>query len=397
MRVFSPILLLNYFMEKKRIVVLGSTGSIGTQALDVIEREPNRFELVAITGYNNVALLVEQAKKFVPKVVVMANDAHFTEVKEALAGLPIEVMGGTESVKAVAAMPGVDMVLTALIGYAGLEPTIEAIKAGKVIALANKETMVVAGELVTKLCKQYNAPIIPVDSEHSAIFQCLHGEEQNKVEKILLTASGGPFRGKDRAFLATATPEMALKHPSWDMGARITIASANMMNKGYEVIEARWLFDVAADQIEVLVHPQSVVHSAVQFEDGTVKAQLGYPDMRLPILYAFTYPDRIKSTLPRLDFGVYPNLTFEKPDTKVFQSLQLAYDALAKGGNMACIMNAANEVAISAFLEKKIGFLRMAELVEETMQKASFIANPTCLEQFIETNREARRIAEELV
>lgn len=384
-------------MDKKRIVVLGSTGSIGTQALDVIERESDKFELVAITGYNNVDLLVAQAKKYLPKVVVMANDAHYETVKEALQGLPIAVMGGTDAVKTVAAMDGVDMVLTALIGYAGLEPTLEAIKAGKTIALANKETMVVAGELVTKLCRQHNVSIIPVDSEHSAIFQCLKGEEQNPIEKILLTASGGPFRGKDRDFLATATPEMALKHPSWDMGARITIASANMMNKGYEVIEARWLFDVAADQIEVLVHPQSVVHSAVQFEDGTVKAQLGVPDMRLPIQYAFTYPDRVKSTFPRLDFGVYPNLTFEKPDVKVFHSLQLAYDALAKGGNMACIMNAANEVAISAFLEKKIGFLRMAELVEETMNKATFIPQPYCLDQFVETNREARRIAESLV
>ncbi|MCQ2207294.1 MAG: 1-deoxy-D-xylulose-5-phosphate reductoisomerase [Paludibacteraceae bacterium] len=384
-------------MDKKRIVVLGSTGSIGTQALDVIERESDKFELVAITGYNNVDLLVAQAKKYLPKVVVMANDAHYETVKEALQGLPIAVMGGTAAVKTVAAMDGVDMVLTALIGYAGLEPTLEAIKAGKTIALANKETMVVAGELVTKLCRQHNVSIIPVDSEHSAIFQCLKGEEQNPIEKILLTASGGPFRGKDRDFLATATPEMALKHPSWDMGARITIASANMMNKGYEVIEARWLFDVAADQIEVLVHPQSVVHSAVQFEDGTVKAQLGVPDMRLPIQYAFTYPDRVKSTFPRLDFGAYSNLTFEKPDVKVFHSLQLAYDALAKGGNMACIMNAANEVAISAFLEKKIGFLRMAELVEETMNKATFIPQPYCLDQFVETNREARRIAESLV
>lgn len=384
-------------MEKKRIVVLGSTGSMGTQALDVIERQPEMFELVAITGYNNVDLLVKQAKQYLPKVVVMANEKHYATVKEALAGLPIEVMAGTAAVKSVASMPGVDMVLTALIGYAGLEPTIEAIKAGKVIALANKETMVVAGELVTKLCKQYNVPIIPVDSEHSAISQCLQGEQHNPIEKILLTASGGPFRGKDRNFLSTATPEMALKHPSWDMGARITIASANMMNKGYEVIEARWLFDVSADQIEVLVHPQSVVHSAVQFEDGTVKAQLGVPDMRLPIQYAFTYPDRVKASFPRLDFGVYPNLTFEKPDAKVFQSLQLAYDALAKGGNMACIMNAANEVAISAFLEKKIGFLRMAELVEETMQKATFIAQPDCLEQFVESNKEAKRIAESLV
>ncbi|MBQ0029177.1 MAG: 1-deoxy-D-xylulose-5-phosphate reductoisomerase [Bacteroidales bacterium] len=384
-------------MSKKRIAVLGSTGSIGTQALDIIAQKPDLFECVVLTGYNNVKLLIEQARRFRPQVVVMANDNNYLEVKSALADLPIEVKGGVEAVNEAAVLPDVDIVLTALIGYAGLAPTIAAIKAGKTIALANKETLVVAGEMVMDLCKKYNTKLLPVDSEHSAIFQCLRGAAGNPVEKILLTASGGPFRGKDRAFLATATPEMALKHPSWDMGARITIASANLMNKGYEVIEAKWLFGVRADQIEVLVHPQSVVHSAVQFQDGAVIAQMGAPDMRLPILYAFTYPERIQIDLPRLDFAKYPNLIFEKPDTKVFLSLQLAYDAMEKGGNLPCAMNAANEVAISAFLDRKIGFLRMAEIVEETMNKTSFIAHPSCLDDYICTNREAREIAESLI
>ena len=384
-------------MSKKRIAVLGSTGSIGTQALDIIAQKPDLFECVVLAGYNNVKLLIEQARRFRPQVVVMANDNNYLEVKSALADLPIEVKGGVEAVNEAAVLPDVDIVLTALIGYAGLAPTIAAIKAGKTIALANKETLVVAGEMVMDLCNKYNTKLLPVDSEHSAIFQCLQGAAGNPVEKILLTASGGPFRGKDRAFLATATPEMALKHPSWDMGARITIASANLMNKGYEVIEAKWLFGVRADQIEVLVHPQSVVHSAVQFQDGAVIAQMGAPDMRLPILYAFTYPERIQIDLPRLDFAKYPNLIFEKPDTKVFHSLQLAYDAMEKGGNLPCAMNAANEVAISAFLDRKIGFLRMAEIVEETMDKTSFIAHPSCLDDYICTNREAREIAESLI
>jgi 1-deoxy-D-xylulose-5-phosphate reductoisomerase len=322
-------------MLKKKIAVLGSTGSIGTQALDVISRHPDLFEAYAITGNNNIDLLISQARQFRPEVVVVANEEHYAEVNEALSDLPMKVYAGTQSVCDVARMEPVDMVLTALIGYSGLQPTIEAIKAGKIIALANKETLVVAGQLVMNLSQQYRAPIIPVDSEHSAIFQCLQGELRNPIEKILLTASGGPFRGKDVDYLKSVTPEMALKHPSWNMGARITIASASMMNKGFEVIEARWLFGVTADQIEVLVHPQSVVHSAVQFRDGTVKAQLGVPDMRLPIQYAFSYPDRVQSDYPRLDFANYPHLDFEKPDRKVFRNLQLAYDAMERGGQYA--------------------------------------------------------------
>ena len=383
-------------MLKKKIAVLGSTGSIGTQALDVISRHPDLFEAYAITGNNNIDLLISQARQFRPEVVVVANEEHYAEVNEALSDLPMKVYAGTQSVCDVARMEPVDMVLTALIGYSGLQPTIEAIKAGKIIALANKETLVVAGQLVMRLSQQYRAPIIPVDSEHSAIFQCLQGELRNPIEKILLTASGGPFRGKDVDYLKSVTPEMALKHPSWNMGARITIASASMMNKGFEVIEARWLFGVTADQIEVLVHPQSVVHSAVQFRDGTVKAQLGVPDMRLPIQYAFSYPDRVQSDYPRLDFANYPHLDFEKPDRKVFRNLQLAYDAMERGGNMPCILNAANEVVISAFLEHKIGFLQMSDIIEQVMGRCSFISNPT-YEQLIATNAEARQLAASMV
>jgi 1-deoxy-D-xylulose-5-phosphate reductoisomerase len=383
-------------MLKKKIAVLGSTGSIGTQALDVISRHPDLFEAYAITGNNNIDLLISQARQFRPEVVVVANEEHYAEVNEALSDLPMKVYAGTQSVCDVARMEPVDMVLTALIGYSGLQPTIEAIKAGKIIALANKETLVVAGQLVMNLSQQYRAPIIPVDSEHSAIFQCLQGELRNPIEKILLTASGGPFRGKDVDYLKSVTPEMALKHPSWNMGARITIASASMMNKGFEVIEARWLFGVTADQIEVLVHPQSVVHSAVQFRDGTVKAQLGVPDMRLPIQYAFSYPDRVQSDYPRLDFANYPHLDFEKPDRKVFRNLQLAYDAMERGGNMPCILNAANEVVISAFLEHKIGFLQMSDIIEQVMGRCSFISNPT-YEQLIATNAEARQLAASMV
>ena len=383
-------------MLKKKIAVLGSTGSIGTQALDVISRHPDLFEAYAITGNNYIDLLISQARQFHPEVVVVANEEHYAEVNEALSDLPMKVYAGTQSVCDVARMEPVDMVLTALIGYSGLQPTIEAIKAGKIIALANKETLVVAGQLVMNLSQQYRAPIIPVDSEHSAIFQCLQGELRNPIEKILLTASGGPFRGKDVDYLKSVTPEMALKHPSWNMGARITIASASMMNKGFEVIEARWLFGVTADQIEVLVHPQSVVHSAVQFRDGTVKAQLGVPDMRLPIQYAFSYPDRVQSDYPRLDFANYPHLDFEKPDRKVFRNLQLAYDAMERGGNMPCILNAANEVVISAFLEHKIGFLQMSDIIEQVMGRCSFISNPT-YEQLIATNAEARQLAASMV
>lgn len=383
-------------MDKKKIAVLGSTGSIGTQALDVIETHPDEFEAYILTGNNNTKLLIEQARKFKPEMVVVANEAKYEEVRDALADLPMKVFAGAQAVADAAANSAVDIVLTALIGYAGLAPTLAAIKAHKVIALANKETMVVAGALVTKMSKEYNAPIIPVDSEHSAIFQCLQGEAQNPIEKILLTASGGPFRGKDTEFLKTVTPEMALKHPSWNMGARITIASSNMMNKGLEIIEAKWLFGVDVDQIEVLVHPQSVVHSAIQFKDGTVKAQLGAPDMRLPIQYSFSYPFRIKNEYPRLDFAKYPNLTFEKPDIEVFRSLKLAYQAIGKGGNMPCIMNAANEVAITAFLNRQISFLKMYDMVENTMAKGTLIANPT-YEELIASDAEGRRIASEMI
>ena len=379
-------------MDKKKIAVLGSTGSIGTQALDVIKTHPDMFEAYAITGNNNTELLIKQALEFKPEIVVVANEDKYAEVNSALASLPIKVYAGSKAVEEVAANDEVDIVLTALIGYAGLAPTLAAIKAKKLIALANKETMVVAGELVTKMSHECGAAIIPVDSEHSAIFQCLQGELHNPIDKILLTASGGPFRGKDLDFLKTVTPEMALKHPSWNMGARITIASSNMMNKGLEIIEAKWLFDVDVDQIEVLVHPQSVVHSAIQFEDGTVKAQLGAPDMRLPIQYAFTYPYRVKNTFPKLDFAKYPNLTFEKPDIEVFRSLKLAYSAIGKGGNMPCIMNAANEVAITAFLDRRISFLQMYDMVENTMAKSTFVQNPT-YEQLIQSNDEARNIA----
>ena len=379
-------------MDKKKIAVLGSTGSIGTQALDVIKTHPDMFEAYAITGNNNTELLIKQALEFKPEIVVVANEDKYAEVNSALASLPIKVYAGSKAVEEVAANDEVDIVLTALIGYAGLAPTLAAIKTKKLIALANKETMVVAGELVTKMSHECGAAIIPVDSEHSAIFQCLQGELHNPIDKILLTASGGPFRGKDLDFLKTVTPEMALKHPSWNMGARITIASSNMMNKGLEIIEAKWLFDVDVDQIEVLVHPQSVVHSAIQFEDGTVKAQLGAPDMRLPIQYAFTYPYRVKNTFPKLDFAKYPNLTFEKPDIEVFRSLKLAYSAIGKGGNMPCIMNAANEVAITAFLDRRISFLQMYDMVENTMAKSTFVQNPT-YEQLIQSNDEARNIA----
>lgn len=383
-------------MERKRIAVLGSTGSIGTQALDVISCHPDLFEAYAITGNNNIDLLVQQARLYKPEVVVVANEDKYEAVRDALADLPMKVYAGAQAIDEVASNSAVDIVLTALIGYAGLAPTLAAIKAGKLIALANKETMVVAGALVTELSKQYNAPIIPVDSEHSAIFQCLNGELHNKVEKILLTASGGPFRGKDVEFLKTVTPEMALKHPSWNMGARITIASSNMMNKGLEIIEAKWLFGVDVSQIEVLVHPQSVVHSAVQFSDGAIKAQLGVPDMRLPIQYAFSYPYRIDNSYPRLDWTNYPNLTFEKPDVEVFRSLKIAYEAIGRGGNMPCIMNAANEVAITAFLQNNISFLQMYDVVEQTMSKASFIQKPD-YPQLIASNDEAKSIAESLV
>ena len=382
--------------RKRQIAVLGSTGSIGTQALQVIEEHSDLYEVYALTAGNNVNLLIEQARKFMPDVVVIANEAHYKTLSEALADLPIKVYAGADALADIVQAEPIDMVLASMVGYAGLRPTMNAIRAGKAIALANKETLVVAGELVTQLAIEHRVPILPVDSEHSAIFQCLAGEANNPIEKLLLTASGGPFRTWSMEQLQHATREQALKHPNWDMGAKITIDSASMMNKGFEVIEAKWLFDVTPSQIEVVVHPQSVIHSMVQYEDGAVKAQLGMPDMRLPIQYAFSYPQRIKASFDRLDFSTMTELTFEQPDTNRFRCLALAYEALNKGGNMACIVNAANEVVVSAFLKDRIPFLRMSEVIEQSMAKVPFIQTPT-YEDYVATDAEARRIAESLI
>ena len=379
---------------KKQIAILGSTGSIGTQALQVIEEHPELYEAYVLTANNQVELLAEQARKFMPAAVVIANENKYLQLKELLADLPIQVYAGADALCEVVEAKPIDVVLASMVGYAGLRPTINAIKAGKAIALANKETLVVAGELINELASQYRTPILPVDSEHSAIFQCL--ENNNPLEKVILTASGGPFRTFTMEQLHHVTKAQALKHPNWDMGAKITIDSATMMNKGFEVIEAKWLFGVRPDQIEVVVHPQSVIHSMVQYEDGAVKAQLGMPDMRLPIQYAFSYPQRIKSSFDRLDFSTLKELTFEQPDTNRFRCLALAYEALNQGGNMACILNAANEVVVSAFLQERIPFLRMSEVIEETMTKVSFIHTPT-YEDYVATDAEARRIAESLI
>ena len=379
---------------KKQIAILGSTGSIGTQALQVIEEHPELYEAYVLTANNQVELLAEQARKFMPAAVVIANENKYLQLKELLADLPIQVYAGADALCEVVEAKPIDVVLASMVGYAGLRPTINAIKAGKAIALANKETLVVAGELINELASQYHTPILPVDSEHSAIFQCL--ENNNPLEKVILTASGGPFRTFTMEQLHHVTKAQALKHPNWDMGAKITIDSATMMNKGFEVIEAKWLFGVRPDQIEVVVHPQSVIHSMVQYEDGAVKAQLGMPDMRLPIQYAFSYPQRIKSSFDRLDFSALKELTFEQPDTNRFRCLALAYEALNQGGNMACILNAANEVVVSAFLQERIPFLRMSEVIEETMAKVSFIHTPT-YEDYVATDAEARRIAESLI
>lgn len=379
--------------KKKKIAILGSTGSIGTQALQVIEEHAERYEAYVLTANNRVEQLIEQARKFQPEIVVIANEDKYGILKEALADLPVKVYAGADAICQVVREKEIDIVLTAMVGFSGLRPTIAAIEAHKTIALANKETLVVAGELIQELALRHRAPIIPVDSEHSAIFQSIMGE-QSPIEKLILTASGGPFRTFTREQLATVTPEQALKHPNWDMGAKITIDSASMMNKGFEVIEAKWLFDVRPEQIEVVVHPQSVVHSAVQFEDGAVKAQLGVPDMRVPIQLAFSYPERLKSSFDRLDFVQASPLTFEAPDTERFRNLALAYDALERGGNMPCILNAANEIVNRAFLEGRIGFLQMSTVIEETMQQVSFLAEPT-LDDYFRTDAEARRYAEE--
>ncbi len=379
-------------IKKKHIAILGSTGSIGTQALEVIQANPNRFQVEVLTAQNNCDLLIQQAIAFKPNAVVIGNDDHYDKVFDALDRHDIKVYAGENALSSVVQMDSIDLVLTALVGYAGLKPTIKAIESGKPIALANKETMVVAGELVTTLAEQYGVNIYPVDSEHSAIFQCLVGEFHNPIEKIILTASGGPFRGKDTNFLKTVTKEQALKHPNWDMGAKITIDSASLMNKGLEVIEAKWLFNLKQEQIEVIVHPQSIIHSIVQFEDGSMKAQMGLPDMKLPIQFAMTYPERIKTNFPRFDFLNYPALTFEQADTKTFRNLALAYEALKQGGNMACILNAANEVAVEKFLKDEISFLGMSDVVEACMQKVSFVKKPT-YEDYVFTDEETRKIA----
>jgi 1-deoxy-D-xylulose-5-phosphate reductoisomerase len=378
-------------MTKKRLAILGSTGSIGTQALEVVLEQKDRFEVEVLTAHRNADLLIEQAIVHKPNVVVIGEETLYDKVCTALDVHPIKVYAGAEALSQVVQMQTVDLVLTALVGYAGLIPTLAAIDAGKNIALANKETLVVAGELVTKRAKEKGVNIFPVDSEHSAIFQCLTGEFHNPIEKIVLTASGGPFRGMNRKQLEIVTKAQALKHPNWEMGAKITIDSASMMNKGLEVIEAKWLFGLKPEQIEVIVHPQSIVHSLVQFQDGSMKAQLGLPDMKLPIQYAMAYPDRLPNKFERFNFMDYPNLTFEQPDLKTFRNLQLAFDAMNKGGNAACILNAANEVVVDAFLKDKVGFLQMSDLIEHTLQKSTFVANPT-LNDFIASDAEARKI-----
>jgi 1-deoxy-D-xylulose-5-phosphate reductoisomerase len=381
---------------KRRIAILGSTGSIGTQTLDVIAANPDQFEVEVLTANNNAELLIQQAHQFVPNHVVIANKEKYKQVKEALKHLPVKVFAGNEAIEQIVTLPSVDVVLTAMVGYSGLEPTIRAIEAHKTIALANKETLVVAGELITRLAETNKVPVYPVDSEHSAIFQCLQGEYHNRIEKIYLTASGGPFRTLPKEEMQKTTPDKALKHPNWCMGAKVTIDSASLMNKGLESIEAKWLFGLTADQIEVVVHPQSIIHSMVQFEDGSIKAQLGLPDMRLPIQYAIGYPQRLKTDWPRFSIAAFPTLTFEKPDIEKFPNLAIAFDVMKKGGNMACAMNAANEVVVSAFLCGQLSFTRMPVIIEKTLEKIDFIANPD-MPAYRETDNLARNIANEFI
>lgn len=381
-------------MEKKRIAILGSTGSIGTQALQVIDEHSDLYEAYVITANNSVVKLIEQARKYVPEAVVIANEQHYAEVRDALADLPIKVYAGEDALCEVVQDDNVDIVLASMVGFAGLRPTISAIKAGKMIALANKETLVVAGELINSLASEYKVPIIPVDSEHSAIFQCL--EPGNKIEKILLTASGGPFRKYSKEELKTVTKAQALAHPTWNMGDKITIDSATLMNKGFEVIEAKWLFGLKPEQIEVVVHPQSVIHSMVQFEDGAVKAQLGVPDMRLPIQYAFSYPQRLKASFDRLDFFQMRELTFEKPDTDRFPCLRLAFESLRRGGNMPCIVNAANEIVNRAFIEDRIPYEKISEVIESAMRHIAF-SSDSSLDTYLQTDRETREYAKSLI
>jgi 1-deoxy-D-xylulose-5-phosphate reductoisomerase len=380
--------------KKKNIAIIGSTGSIGTQALEVIRENPDQFVAEVLVGNSNADLLIKQALEFNPNAVVIADEAKYQQVKEALQSHDIKVYAGAKAVEQIVEMETIDMVLASIVGYAGLASTINAIKHKKQIALANKETLVVAGELVTKLALDNAVNIYPVDSEHSAIFQCLAGEWDNKIEKIYLTASGGPFRGRTRSDLLNVTKAQALKHPNWTMGAKITIDSASLMNKGLEVIEAKWLFNLEPSKIDVIVHPQSIIHSIVQFEDGSMKAQMGLPDMKLPIQYAIGFPNRIKNTFPRFDFLNYPQLTFEKPDLDTFTNLKLAFSAMEKGGNMPAVLNAANEVAVQAFLEDKIGFLQMSDVVGNTMEKITFIKSPT-YEDYIACDKEARILAKQ--
>jgi 1-deoxy-D-xylulose-5-phosphate reductoisomerase len=380
----------------KQLAILGSTGSIGTQTLDVVRQHPEAFGVYALTAHRSIDLLIQQAIEFNPAVVCIADQSLYQPLREALSDLPIQVMAGEKAIAELVTMPAIDVVVAAMVGYAGLRPTIEAIKAKKTIALANKETLVVAGEIICRLAKRHKVSILPVDSEHSAIFQSLVGEDMASVEKLLLTASGGPFRTFTFDQMQHVTASQALQHPNWEMGAKITIDSASMMNKGFEVIEARWLFDIPVEKIQVLVHPQSVIHSAVQFVDGSVKAQLGTPDMRMPIQYALTYPKRWLSDVPRLDLFKTNNLTFEEPDLQRFPNLRLAYQAMEQGGNMPCILNAANEVVNLAFREGRCGFLQMSDIIEQTMTKTTFITEPT-YDNYVQTDQEARKIATELL
>ena len=375
--------------EKKRIAILGSTGSIGTQSLEVIAAHPEAFEVEVLTAQQNASLLVEQAQRFKPNAVVIVDEEQYPFVKSQLSTTDVKVYTGEQALSSVVQMDSVDLVLTALVGYSGLRPTIKAIEAGKPIALANKETLVVAGELITRLAREKGVNIYPVDSEHSAIFQCVVGEFHNKIEKIILTASGGPFRGRKKDELQRITKAQALKHPNWTMGAKVTVDSASLMNKGLEVIEAKWLFGLTTDQVEVVVHPQSIIHSLVQFEDGSIKAQLGLPDMRLPIQFALSYPERLKSDFPRFDFANYPSLTFEKPDTETFRNLALAFEALNRAGNMPCVLNAANEVAVAEFLKDNVGFLEMSDIVENCLERMDYIKSPG-YDDYVNTDKETR-------
>ena len=382
--------------RKQQIAILGSTGSIGTQALDVISQHPERFEVYAITANNNVDLLIKQAIQYMPEVVVIANNDKYEILKEALKKHPIKVWSGIDAICDVVQSDNIDVVLTAMVGFSGLNPTVSALKAGKRIALANKETLVVAGEYIVDLALKNGAPILPVDSEHSAIFQCLNGEELNRINKIWLTASGGPFRNYSIEELQFVDKKQALNHPCWNMGSKVTIDSSTLINKGFEMIEAKWLFDVHPSQIEVAVHPQSIVHSMVEFVDTSVMAQLGAPDMRIPIQYAFTYPERLKSDFKPVNFFELSNLTFEKPDLNVFRNLSYAYDAIEKGGNMPCILNAANEIAVESFLQERISYLSMSDILEQAMNRASFIKSPS-LNDYLETDTETRKIAREII